>query len=380
MSDSFKVRALEIHDSAAIWNLAKIRWVLDFMVKNDMNTLIFHENEIVDKVVYPGILYGASEKIKNTYEIYRNIFHTIYDIKPILFVFVAEKLIFHDLLKIIIGEAVKLDIKVYLQNKELWFPEIIYESKLVKNGVVCTSEPFWWEQYLPAKYTELMENFPELAGLVTSTATREGKVAPAHNKCHCEKCRSLKLNEWQKNITMAIYKPLKQAGKDLVIRDFTFFSNEQAGVKNGIINLPDDIIISIKNTPQDFYPTYSHNPLLGKVGKHEQWIEYDVMGEYFGFGVTPCILLKDIKARMKYDLERGAIGFTTRVDWDALPNHACFDTSNFLNLYGATHLAKNTDLPLRNLLSSVTIGNSVTSIGDMHSLVTNSPQSPSEPM
>lgn len=351
MSDIFKVRAVEIHDSAAIWNLDKIRRVLTFMVKNNMNTLIFHENEIVDKVVYPGILYGASNKIKNSYEIHKKIFYKIYETKPVPYVFIAEKLIFRDLLKIIIEEATKAGIKVYLQNKELWFPENMKEAKpeLEKDGVICPSESFWWEEFLPAKYTELIENFPDLAGVVTSTGTRESKASPAHNKCHCEKCRFLKFNEWQKNVIMAIYKPLKQAGKDLVVRDFTYYSNEQDGFKDGIISLPEDIIISIKNTPQDFYPTFPHNPLLGKVGNHEQWIEYDVMGEYFGFGVVPCILLKDIKERMRYDLGKGAGGFTARVDWEALPNNSCFDTPNLLNLYGVAHLAQNTDLPLRDI-------------------------------
>lgn len=349
MSDIFKVRAIELHDSASIWNLDKIRKTLDFMVRNDMNTLIFHENDIVDKVVFPGKLYGAGEQAKNTYEIYRDIYQTIYYKKPTPFVFIDEKMIFRDLLKIIVEEVTKAGIKLYFQNKELWFPDIIFESKLVKDGVVCPSEPYWWEEFLPAKYTELLNNFPELAGVITSTGTRESRASLAHGKCHCEKCQSLKLNEWQKNILMAIYKPLKQAGKDLVVRDFTYYSNEQDGLRDGIISLPDDVIISIKNTPQDFYPTFPHNPLLGKVGKHEQWIEYEVMGEYYGFGVAPCILLEDIKERMKYDLEKGAVGFTARIDWEALPNHSCFDTPNLLNLYGSAHLAKNTDLPIRDI-------------------------------
>jgi hypothetical protein len=349
MANIFEVRALETHDTFLIWNLSKIRRVLDFMVRNDMNTLIFHENDIVDKVVYPGLLYDTGKEPRNSYDIYREIYKKIYDKKPSPYVFIDEKLILQDLLRIVIEEVTESGIEVYLQTKELWFPDLIYESELVKDGVVCPSESFWWEEFLPAKYTELVHNLPLLAGIVTSTGTRESRASLAHNKCHCDSCQSFKLNDWQKNIIMAIYKPLKEAGKKLVVRDFTYYSDEQDGFRSGIISLPDDIIISIKNTPQDFYPTFPHNQLIGKVGKHAQWIEYEVMGEYYGFGVAPCILLKDIRERMKYSLERGATGFTARIDWEALPNHSCFETPNLLNLYGIANLGKNTDLPLRDV-------------------------------
>jgi hypothetical protein len=54
------------------------------------------------------------------------------------------------------------------------------------------------------------------------------------------------------------------------------------------------------------------------------------MGEYFGFGIAPCIRLADIKERMAHDLKQGAVGFTARVDWEALPHHSCFETPNLL--------------------------------------------------
>jgi hypothetical protein len=346
VSQGFPVRALEIHDSFSIWNLDRIRRALSFMRRNGMNSLILHENEIVDKVVYPGLLYGAGDGSTNTYDIHRRVHRVIYDRKPSPFVFIAEKLIFRDLLRIIIHEGSRAGIRVYLQNKELWFPETVYGSKLVKDGAVCPCEPYWWEEYLPAKYRELADNFPELAGVVTSTATRESKASPALGRCGCERCRAMRLPEWQRLVTTAIHGPLHRAGMELVVRDFTYAADEQDRLAEGIIGLPADVAVSIKNTPQDYYPTYDHNPLLGKVGRHPQWIEYDVMGEYYGFGVAPCILLDDIKDRMRHDLERGGVGFTARVDWEALPNHSCFETANLLNLYGAALLGRDPDMDL----------------------------------
>jgi hypothetical protein len=347
---SYEIRAVELHDTFSIWTLEKIRKMVDFMVRNDMNTLIFHENNIVDKVVFPGSVYGAKPESINSYDIYKDIYKNIYDRSPSPFVFVDELVILRGLMQTIIEEATQVGIDVYLQTKELWFPELLYERKgLVKNGAICPSEPYWWEEFLPEKYGELIHNFPNLAGIVTSTGTRESRASLAHGKCRCEKCQSFNLNDWQRNIIMAIYKPLSQAGKKLVVRDFTYYSNEQQGIREGLRNLPEDIIVSIKNTPQDFYPTFPDNPLLGQVGNHDQWIEYEVMGEYFGFGVAPCILLTDIKARIQHGLEKGAKGYTARVDWEALPNHSCFDTVNLLNLYGIAQLSKNPDMSIRDI-------------------------------
>lgn len=350
MQEAIKTRALEIHDSFSIWNLSKIRRIINFMKRKGFNVLVFHENDIVDKVVYPGLLYDVKD-FRNSYAIYSRIYRKIYDEKPTPFVFADEKLIFRDLLKVIIEEATRSGIEVYLQVKELSFPDRVleYRPKLLKEGKVCPSDPFWWEEFLPAKYTELCENFQELAGVIVSTGTRESRASMAHNKCDCDRCKSLEFDDWQRKVVMAIYAPLKKNGKKLVVRDFTYYPEEQAGLEKAVSKLPEDIVISIKNTPQDFYPTFPNNPLIGRVEGHPQWVEYEVMGEYYGFGVAPCILVKDIQERVKHSLERGASGFTARVDWEALPNHSCFDTPNLLNLYGVACFTRNPDLSLRDV-------------------------------
>jgi len=56
MKEKYQTRSIEIHDSATIWDPKKIKKIVDFMVRHDMNTLIFHENNIVDKLVFPSLL------------------------------------------------------------------------------------------------------------------------------------------------------------------------------------------------------------------------------------------------------------------------------------------------------------------------------------
>lgn len=345
MKEKYQTRSIEVHDSATIWNPKKIKKIVDFMVRHDMNTLIFHENNIVDKLVYPSLLYKENIQDKNIYSIYEKIYKVIYDKTPSPFVFIDEKPILVELMRSIVRTATCAGIHVFFETKEIWHDDLLFGSRLMKDGAMCPSEPFWWETYLPAKYEELFAVIPELSGIITSTGTRESRVSLAHGKCKCEKCRNFKLEEWQKNVIMAIYKPVKEAGKRLVVRDFTYYPNEQNSIRSGMLDLPEDIIVSIKSTPQDFYPTFPDNSLIGQVGSREQWIEYEVMGEYFGFGVLPCVMIEDIRRRIKYGLAHGARGFTARVDWEALPNHSAFDTTNALNIYAVAMLSKDPDLP-----------------------------------
>lgn len=240
MLESFKVRALEVDDTHQMWSVEKMQRVFAFMLENNMNTLIFHENNIVDKVVWPGFVYGYDKDDLRSYSIYREgLYRTIYDRTPSPYVFVDELMIFRDLMKTITKQAKDLGIDMYFQTKEIWFPEILYERQdLMKNGKMCPSEPWWWEEYLPRKYEELMQNFPELAGVITSTGTKESRISLAHHKCNCEKCRNMDSGQWQRNVLMGMYEPLHRHGKKLVARDFSYYADEQAGIRNGLLDLP----------------------------------------------------------------------------------------------------------------------------------------------
>ena len=56
---------MEIHDFTQIWNLDEIRRRLDFMVKNHMNAMVFHEPGIEDKIVFPAKFLGGTGNPKS---------------------------------------------------------------------------------------------------------------------------------------------------------------------------------------------------------------------------------------------------------------------------------------------------------------------------
>lgn len=329
----YEVKALEVHDFSHIWSLDKIKQRMDFMVRNGMNVLVLHEPGIEDKVVFPGKFLGADKNTTNYFKIFLQIDRNIYNFA------LRENLNLNRraYLRHVIREANKLGIEVYIENKELWFPDFIlkYKADIVKNGVFCPSDPFWWEEFLPGKYEELFIALPELAGVIVSIGTGEARLAISNTfTCDCKRCRGLDPTEWYKNVIMGMYAPFKKAGKKLVVRDFIYTKEEQEKFAQGFAELPGDIVLSLKNTPHDFYPTFPNNPLIGKIKEHPQWIEYDVMGQFYGWGAVPSIMLEDIKKRLEHGLKHGVTGFIARTDWEGVQSYSCFDNLNLINLYG----------------------------------------------
>ncbi|TBL80600.1 hypothetical protein [Paenibacillus thalictri] len=335
----FKTRALEIHSQHA-WNYNWIMKALRFMKAHHLNTLVLHRNDFIDLIVYPGKYFGASrEKYNTIFERYQEIFRVLYKYTPTRRSGPYQRRAF---LKRVIEMARREGIEVFIENKELYFPEIILEfyPDLVKDGKICASDPFWWE-FTRIKYQEFFEEFPEISGIITAPATGESKVSITSNRCTCERCRNTTRQDWFRNLAMAMYEPLQAAGKKLVIRDFVFDAKAHHDIAAAMEQLPQDIAFALKNTPHDFYPTFPDNPRIGKVGEHEQWIEFDSMGQYFGWGIGPAIMVDDYRRRMKLAKENGAAGVIVRTDWESLDGHTSFDTLNEINLYAFSALSNN---------------------------------------
>ncbi|WP_210497121.1 hypothetical protein [Microvirga antarctica] len=332
----FSTRAIEFH-SSFVWNFDWIRQGLEFARRHDMTSLILHRNDIVDMVVYPGKLFGASERAQNIFERYRDIYPELYKYTPTRRSGPYQR---RDYLRRVIDLAGRYGIDVWFQNKELSFPDILLElnPQLVKDGTLCPNDPFWWD-FVDTKYTELFQDFPEVAGIITAPGTGESRLAISSNRCTCEACMKSTPQSWYRNLIMAMHAPIRAAGRELVVRDFVFEKKTQTELAETIADLPEDIIVSLKNTPHDYYPTFPDNPRIGDVGNHRQWVEFDTMGQYFGWGIGPAIIIDDYRKRMATALRHGVEGVILRTDWESLDGHSCFHTPNRLNLHAAAALA-----------------------------------------
>ena len=322
----YTFRAMEIHDFTQIWNLDEIRRRLDFMVKNNMNAMVFHEPGIEDKIVFPAKFLGGSGNPESYYDAFLEVDHQILNHA------LRENLNLNrrDYINHVIREAKEAGVDIYFENKELWFSDFVlkYKKELMQaDGTICPSNPFWYEEFLPYKYKELFLALPDLAGIICSIGTGEARLAISNTfACGCERCKNLDPVEWYKNMIMAMYKPFKDAGKKLIIRDFIYTKAEQERFQKAFIDMPEEIILSLKNTPHDFYP---------------QITEYDVNGQFFGWGVQPSAMLSDIKRRLRYGKEHQVTGFLARTDWEGVQDWTCFDNLNMVNLYAIAAYAEN---------------------------------------
>jgi hypothetical protein len=333
----FAVRALEIHSQYA-WDYEWVTKALRFMQQRGLNTLVLHRNDLVDLVVYPGRYFGADrEQYASIFERYQDIYQQLYRYTPTRRSGPYQRRAY---LKRVLEMARRAGVQVYIENKELYFPDILLEfhPELVKGGKICACEPFWWE-FTEVKYREFFEEFPEIAGIIVAPATGESRVSITSNRCTCELCRNTTRQDWFRRLATAMHKPIAAAGKTLVIRDFVFDAKTHAEIAAAMEQLPPDVVISLKNTPHDFYPTFPDNPRIGNIPGHDQWVEYDAMGQYYGWGIAVSAMAQDYQRRLRFASERGVQGVIIRTDWESLDGHSAFQTLNFVNLYAFSALA-----------------------------------------
>lgn len=344
--NELRVRALELHSSYA-WDFAWARKALQFIHDNAMTTLVLHRNDIVDSVVYPARFFGGTRHYENIFERYQDIYRALYKYTP-----TRRSGVYHrrDYLRRVIDLAARQGTDVWLENKELNFHEIFLElnPQLVKDGAVCPNEPFW-QEFVTVKYTELFEDLPGLGGIICAPGTGESRLSITANRCQCALCRQVTPAQWYTRLIEAMHGPIRAAGGQLAIRDFVFDRASHEQLASALEHLPDDVIVSLKNTPHDYYPTFPDNPRIGHVGSHRQWIEFDTMGQYFGWGIAPAILIDDLRQRLATADRHGADGAIFRTDWESLDGHSSFQTPNLINLYAGAMLSRDRATPSRNI-------------------------------
>lgn len=324
-----EVRALEFHN-ARLWSWASVQRALEFMSRFGMNALIFHQNDLLDQLVYPQAYFPEDLMLSRW---------------PIRLSTVRAN---RQYIRKVVREANRRGIDFYIEIKELWYPEGIVEQVpelLSAGGAVCRTHPFWWT-FLQNKIDELLEAVPDIAGIIESPATHESKLSIAANPCRCERCRDTEPSEWYERLIRAMHAPLAKKGKKLVVRDFTFNSQNHDLILGAASRCSKDIVIALKNTPQDYWPTFPDNPKIGRVDGHPQWIEFDAFGQFYAFGAFPCSVVEDMQKRMRYSLDRGASGTMMRISWEVIDEATCFNSFNVLNLIAGAMLSQDAETDL----------------------------------
>ncbi len=341
----FALRGIEMHGDR-MWSWRWAKRAVDWAQALGMNALVLHRNDILDLLAFPA-RYFTVERIWARWPVrYHNIDNN------------------RQYVRLLGDYAADRGVRLLLEVKEISFHDSILAARpeLWTGGGVCGSDPFWWE-FVAAKLEEALEAVPAIAGVIVSPATRETRVTIAANACTCERCRGMTARAWYRALLAAMFAPLKARGKTLAVRDFSYTRANQGDVLAAAGEVSSEIVVSLKNTPHDYYPTFPDNPRIGAVGAHPQWVEFDVWGQFFGLGVFPAIILEDIKARLAHCAANGVAGVIARTDWEVISDGSVFDTLNLANLTGFGRLCTEADASVQALVEEALAGPVATALG-----------------
>lgn len=317
------VRALEMH-GGRMWERGAVQRVLAFMQSHDLNTLVLHETDLVHQVVYPRTLFDP---------------YALWSDLPSRR---GENAIFNR--RAYLAHLLKLaqasGVTVWLNVKEIGFSDevLVHHPQLMKNGVVCPSEPFW-NTYVHDKTHELFTDFPLLGGLIVSLGSQESRASRVQNLCRCDLCRGESLQQWYGRFIQVLHDSAAQHGKGLAIRDFAYKPVDHEPLVNAMRDADPAVVFCIKAMPHDFYIGFPDNPALGAT-ERTQWIEYDVMGQFFGWGVMPCLVLDDLAPRLQRWRDAGVQGVILRIEWERINDLDALDTLNEINLIAGASLLR----------------------------------------
>ena len=328
--DSIRFRCLEMH-SSQLWSWQAIKRTLAFMQKYKLNILVLHQNDLLDELSMPQSEFSDSDMVWKRWPVRRSktFANAIY-------------------MRQVVSLARSCGIDVYLEVKEIWYPDAIIElhpELRSAEGTICPTNSFWFS-FLGAKVREVLDTIPDIAGLIVSPATRESRISISTRTCQCARCRSTTDESWYRSYIGAILPLLNQRHKKLVVRDFSYDAQQQTALVSAAASLSNNIVIALKNVPQDFWPTFPDNPVISQPLPLEKWIEFDLWGQYCGIGLFPCSLVEDFQKRLHHALENGACGVIVRTDWEICRDATIFNSMNLLNLIGAAMLCDNPAIDL----------------------------------
>jgi hypothetical protein len=320
--DPLPFRALELHGQG-IWRRDRVSRALRFMQSHGLNALVLHESDLVHHVVYPRGLFDP---------------HALWRDAPSRR---GENAIFNNraYLESVIVAAHAAGIETWLNVKEIGFSDevLALQPEVFKAGAICPSEPFW-AGYVAAKTDELLGDFPGLAGVIVSFGSQESRASRAQNRCRCALCAAEPLEGWYGRIIAAMHGPVRRHGRRLAVRDFAYKPEDHRPLVAAMRAAPDDIVFCIKAMPHDFYLTFPDNPALGALPGRAQWVEYDCLGQFFGWGLMPCLVLDDLAERVPRWRAAGASGAVLRIEWERINDLDALDNLAELNLIAAAAL------------------------------------------
>lgn len=320
----WQTRALELNNQE-FWNWENACELVAWAIRHDFNTVIVGQVDLFDKLVSPK---GFTPLQYNDRITSQQRARCVY-------------------LNRLAQFCQQRGLKFYLQAKEFSVPvELLaaHPELLSKAGSVHFDAEFWC-RYLADKMTLLCQRIPLMSGLCVALSNTDGLLPISRPNWeltgeddpspHIDP-RSLSLYS---QCFSAMARAVIQQNKHLVLRVFPAGNHDISNVLEAIHPLPECVSVSIKITPERFWPAFPNNPALQSVRDRDVWVDLDLVGEEVGWGVFPFPRIDELQGRLLWCRSNPAIrGAVCKASWEGVDNHWVMGTLSECNLVACSQL------------------------------------------
>lgn len=167
-----------------------------------------------------------------------------------------------------------------------------------------------WEGHLRRKYrTFLTTTLPGITGLVFTFAETTFEIYKDDRVVS-----KLSAAERLRRLMEVLVSIGQEHGVRIAVRDFVYRLPEVEAMAEAIRGLPSEVAVMSKAVPHDWQPFYPPNPILGRCGDREQWVEFDLGLEYEGQQMHPYANLEQIASWYQAAHDQGIRHFCLRFD------------------------------------------------------------------
>lgn len=205
-----------------------------------------------------------------------------------------------------------LGLKMVFHSNQFEFPDAIYKrygDEMKGTARVCPAKPTAWDLFR-GKIDWFLREFPACGGFQLTTSETQVSIF----ECDCDACSRMSPTERSLRMVKEAQSVCRAHGKELQIRTWGRIKDPHT-YPEFAAQLPDEVVVSTKNTAGDFHLGSPLNSLAG-LGKAPQVIEFDAWREYTHWNHFPCYMGDILAERLRGCAARGVRGVGCRLNWN----------------------------------------------------------------
>jgi hypothetical protein len=204
----------------------------------------------------------------------------------------------------------------------LWVREFYHQN--YRWGLPQVDNDAYWEG-LRRRYAGLAALYPEIDYLIL-TLVESDKWVVAYDVPVIAKTAN------------TIHQAVRAAGKQLILRTFTWHRELALKVGEALHDIPDEVLVSTKCVGNDWNYRQSHHPLIGRVGNHKQIVEMNLFGTWQREHYVANAYTDEIARRFEYWVQQGVCGIFVPPDGRTLQSRPVGNAQE-MNLWAIGRLA-----------------------------------------